>query len=307
MTKTALLFIDEYVVKIVYGNYLKCVKFNELKLPHNQKFFNQLFENHNVIMVDNVSLLPRDKFDDWISSIEEVEATTKFAEDFAGAEKKTEKKSVEKQPERKVSKATAAILEEAAEESNRMLFRSTAESTIIVDDFQTNEEIPGMPGVKKSLAIFPWRAIDLSNFSAESLNKSKYIKRLIREGVLIPCTPQEARAMEEDYDKRLKEDNDARLDSVAPILNERVEDYVVSQTGKTGNINTMHDAEVIEISDTNERNTSSQPSLTDLMRMAGAVDDGPPIEEAPLPKRQLAQRPAIPQSGVKAKGINRKE
>jgi len=307
MSKTALLFIDSQVVKVVYGNILKCVKFSDLDLPHNQKFFETIFDGHSVFMVKDVGELNRESFDVWLDSQREETSDIEIAP--AKAEKAKVQPSgkatetVKKIDKSKISRAAAAIIEEAEQDSNRMLFRSTAETVITVDDLLTSQDIPGMPGVKQSLSIFPYRAVDLGAIPPENLKRSAGIKKLIREGTLIPCTPAEARSLQEDHDRKTREYNDAPLDSISPILKERVEDFVVGLGAIGDSMDTHgHDAETINIEPMS--NESGDYSIDALMKLAGASEDSG-VEEI-APKRQLAARPQPSMnSPVKAKGINR--
>lgn len=296
MIKKALLFIDNQIVKIAYGeNMLKCVKFSEINQSHNKKFFDWLFESYSVFIVQEIHELNKESFSVLLDSAQEGLKLEK------SAPKKEQRKE---QP--KISRETAKIIEEASAESNRMLFRSMAEATIIVDDCLTGNDIPGMPGEKQALAIFPYRAIDLASIPQENLKKSNYLKKLIREGTIVPCTIAEAKSMHEEYERRIKEENDARLDSVAPILKERVEDFVVGRGSNNDIMSTHgHEAESIDVSSNQgATNESGEYSLEHLMKLAGA--DQEDAEAAPVAKRPLASRPApVVNSPVKAKGISR--
>ncbi len=300
MNKTALLFIDNKTVKVVYGNTLRCVKFSEINEPHNQKFFTTIFDSYSVFMVKDVGELNRESFAIFMDSQQDDEQPEAPAIEKVATKIVKEVKPVAP-PKSKVSRAAQAIIEEAEQDSNRMLFRSTAETVITVDDLLTSQDLPGMPGMKQALSIFPYRAVDLASIPPENLKKSNYIKKLIREGTLIPCTSAEAKSIEEEHDRKTREDNDARLDSISPILKERVEDFVVGRGNVGDSMNTHgHDAETIEVSaPTNE---SGDYSIDALMRLAG--DGTPNVEELPV-KRQLAARPQPTQISSKAKGISR--
>lgn len=285
-TKTALLFVDDEVVKIAFGITLKCVKFSDLKLPHNAKFFEQIFSTHTVVVVDKISKLTLDAFDEFISKTAIVEEEVPVASVPAPATAQSKRQ-----------RSAPEILAAAAEDSGRMLFRSTDETTIIVDDLPTGEDLPNMPGIKKTLAIPPLRAIDLAGLPEESVKKSQILKRLIRDRKLVPCTPAEAKELQERFEEKTRKDNDDRLQHSAPILNESVENFVVNR-GSTG---PMHDAETVEVSaGAGEAEESGELTMEQLMRAVGA-DEAEAEPEQPAQKRQLAPRPAPENHGMKAK------
>lgn len=295
MEKAAILFVDGETIKIVIGKTLKCMHFSELSATHNIKFIEQLFGQAKVVSIDKVSPLDKNAFDTFVSK-------------FQSAVSTPEKASVPP-PVSPSKKSAATIREDAEEESIASFFRSLEETTIIVDDLPTGEDLPNLPGVKRMLAIHPNKAVNLSALPQEAIKNSAILKRLIREGKLIPCTRAEALAIESDYERKVREDNDARLDHMAPILTERAADYAagLSSSGKL-DID-AHDAETIDLTeDVSAPESDNEMSLTDIMQLA--EDDSRTIfvaaePAAPTPKRALAPRPKANTSGIKAKGIGR--
>jgi len=312
-TKTALMFVDDRTIKIVIEDSLKCIKFEDLKAPHNIRYIEQLFSKCHVLVVDKASDLTKEDFAIWVSKLE------------GEAPKEVEPKVQEKVEERaapivKAKRSVPEILSEAEDESERLLYRSTDETTMTIDDLPTGEVMVIGTNPKtgesvtteKTLAIHPYKAIDLSRLPEENVKNSKILRRLIREGTLVPCTRKEAIEMERAYDEKMRQDNDARLDAASPLIDGSVESFVINNTSSGSRFS--RDAESIEIIDDSPLdNRKGEMSLTDLMRMSGAGDEEMPDVEPlapegmPLPKRQLAARPATEITGIKPKGsINRR-
>lgn len=289
-TKTALLYVDDDCVKIVVGESLKIIKFNALKADHNIQLLEKLFSNCTVFTIKDLVELSKDSFVRHIGEKMEKVEEKPLAKTAAIVAVPDQKRSV------------PAILAEAEEESDRMLFRSTDETTIVVDDLPTGDDLPNMPGVKRTLAVVPYKAIDLSSLPEESVRNSKQLKRLIREGTLVPCTRAEAIAMQSDFDNKMRSDQDARIDTASPIISESAADFVAKTSGSGKFDMNAHDAKPIDIID----DGGEEGEMEKLMRMAGASDDEPP-PDLPLPKKKSNYIPSQGSTGIKAKGINRSE
>lgn len=321
--KTALMFVDETIIKIVIGDSLKCIKFEDIQASHNIKYIEQLFTKCHVLIVDKASELSKDDFTNWVAALVAVPVKATIADRVTTADK-VEAKPAPKQidPQHQTKRSAADILNEADDESEKYLYRSTDETTMTIDDLPTGEVMVIGTNPKtgeavtteKTLAIHPYKAIDLSRLPVENIKKSAILRRLIREGVLVPCSRKEALDMERRYDEKTRQDNDARLDAAAPLIDGSVESFVINNGG-VANMFNSHDAETMDIVDDSPLDArKGEMSLTDLMKMSGAGDDEMPDvetiqdDDVPIaPKRQLAARPAVEKTGIKPKGsINRR-
>jgi hypothetical protein len=283
--KTALLFIEEETLKVAYGQTLKFIPFKDLKLSHNVKFFEQLFQQANVVIVDKVVPFSREEFDTWSADAQVEIAPAKVPEPV---------KEPVKPKEPVTTKAMAEIVNDA-QDDQRILFRSLDETTIVIDDLLSTENIPNMPGVKKSIAVFPERAVDLTQIPMENLKKSTCLKRLIREGKLIPCTPAEAAELEAIYQK--KEKISAKVTGLPKVLEGSVDDFL-SKTGKAGV--SGHDGETINVTDEEEAPVTK---VTEVEGVTLSPDSG----KEERTKVQLAQRPKPTNINMEPRGIKRKE
>ena len=117
-----------------------------------------------------------------------------------------------------------------------MLYMSTAASHIIVEDLPVGEDIRGVPGSKRMLSIAPDKAVNLSLLDPDAVAKSQILKRLIKAGILVPCSPAAAdQAESESAQQALQEEKD-RLEQAAPLVPEGItaEEFAESQASRTG-------------------------------------------------------------------------
>lgn len=302
--KTALLFVDDGLVKIVIGNTLKTIKFSEVDAEHNQGFLDQLFSSAKVLVVDKASELTRESFDDFATDVQNPH----------GSEVKAEIQAAPKATEQRIQRQQAI----AAQDDGTMLFRSLDETTIIVDDFPTDEDIPDAPGAKKSLVIRPDKALNLANFDPERIKKSNYLKRLIREGRLVPCTPAEADRMEREHSAKLMEDDRARTDASSPIIPDGISAVDFARMQSTGSVPMNAPSVEISIDEPQPRikkggkpaiedmeDISSSMTMDQLMELVGSEDERP-VESQPIP-RPNRRAAGSGGTGPKMKAIARRD
>jgi len=306
MSKASLLIIDEGIVKVVVGNTLKVCKVSELNLPHNVRFFERLFSDSKVFSVDSLSEVSASDFAKFMN-----QSVDEAVQDEPDEEVEVPTERQQKQADlKKRAIARKRMIEDDSEApSELLLYRSTAASHIIVDDLPVGDTIRGLEGVKRMLSIAPNKAINLSVLDPEAVRKSVILRQLIREGILVPCTPKEAAEIEAAADAKARGEDMQRMDCLSPIIASdkpgSARQYAESlNSGKGSSFASMiqEDAEPYDVEDDAPRmsgaGNNGQMSLDDLMKLAGADDDGPSIEdnnvEEIMPRRQLAQRPAVP-------------
>ena len=313
MPKTALLFVDDEMIKVVIGTTLKYAKFSELTLDHNVRFFDRIFSdpNINVFIVDKASQLVRETFDAFVAKV-------------SAADKAEELDEVEEVEERPRSAPRAAPAARPAQkkqaqtqqQANGMrLYRSTSETHIIVEDLPVGEGVRG-ESVQRYLAIAPNKAINLSVLDPEAVNRSVILRQLINDGTLVPCTPREASDLETNSDAQMRADSQARLEQFSPII----EDFSSGSARKyaeavrSGRV-TMPDLPegdggAYDVTDDGPRRPSSGGEMTmdDMLKYVGADDGGPSIREEAIPsrpKRQLEARPQRAGAGEPARAFRR--
>ena len=293
--KKSLVVVDGDCIKVLFGNCVKAISFSEIGSPYNRAFFDRLFSEGKVCGIETVSVLGRNDLD-------------------AFAERVRSGKVLQPEPEPPAADSRPpAIAVEPDVPKSRPSFdpngpiwiRSNAKSTIIVDDLLTDDMIPGTEH-RKALVIMPDVATDVSRLDKERLRKSKIFRRYLENGTFSITTAAEALRMAEEYEERVREENDARLEQYAPILGEKAEKY--SDKVRTGQMSSKApgmEAESIEISSSDGPSSDALPnedpgSMSRLMEMM--AEEPPPVpegmpEQEPKekgpPARLIAARPQI--------------
>ena len=276
--KTALIFLDDGAIKIVYGNNIKCVRIPDIELSHNLKFFEQIFSSYQVLTVDQVAALGREQFVEWTRELKS-----------PGLAPQPDPESAPTAPAPRQQPQQPQLPAILAEGPQSILYRSTEETTLIIDDCLTDQEIPGVPGSRRALAVFPYKAIDLAALPKESVQNSLILKRLIRDGKLVPCTSAEAAQIEVEHAR--EETQQRRVEQKElKILDRSVEDFMDGESSEPGDEDV---AKTIKVNaDDRGMEIKSEYNIDELMRMVGAVDDEkdlkPPVQRAPRPDRSRA-------------------
>lgn len=299
------------MVRVVIGTTIKPCKISELNLPHNVRFFERLFTDYKVFAIEGVSEVTKESFDAFIDERSSTDAEEPIEEDEE-PEEEAPKAPAKHDNLRRKAAARRQTSVQSDQETSLPLYRSTAATHIIVDDLPVGEGVRG-ENVKRMLSIAPNKAVNLATLDPEAVKRSVILRQLIRDGILVPCTPSEASEMDAETEARTLREERLRTDSVSPIIADdkpgsalRYAESMRSNASGT-NYRTMlqDDPETIEISGDEPSpryRESEQLSLNDLMRLAGAHDDGPPIEDPgvqPLPRqrRQLDQRGTVDKDG----------
>lgn len=306
MKKNALIIFDEEEVKIVFGTMMKCFKIDDLK--KNSGFIDRLFSETTVFVLEKVSKIDKETFLAGIQSKNEPEPQE---DEFFKQDE--EDLNQEEEPNQAVKKPRSVVAElprkKPPQKDYGFFVKSTAKSSIIIDDLLTADEIPDAPGVRKAVAIPYGLAVDLSMMPTEELNKSKILKRLLENGTLIRVHSSEAARLQQEYEKKRK-DNDA----AGSIILDRPVSQLINGGMNEDVIEVEADPEEEEVSTVRRSNKASSVNLTDLldttaytleeianMRNSSDVDD---VEEEPE-QRKLPTRTRNPFAGVEPKGMRR--
>lgn len=293
----AVLFIDNDTVSVVLGKLLKQVKIQELSATHNAEFFNTLFSEHMVVIVDAVRPISRDEFYMSFDGVEPTETEKTVASEPVAAE-----------PEPKI-KMRLQVPQAAPQEETRdgsIWIRHTQPAIIIVDDLFTSAEIRGAPGSRMSLAIPPNRAVDLSALDKDDVKKSVFLRKLLANGTLFQITPSEARKLEGRFwaaENKKKELDDKHLEKLLIPAGRSAADYAenpdadgteidLTNEVETDNpetefddlLKTMKKARVapVQEEEVEVRETARGATLAEQVRMAESMPEAP--------KRKLAER-----------------
>lgn len=219
--KSSILFVEGGVIKVVAGNVLKTVRFEDVSLPHNKKFFDLLFADTTVLFVEKATPLSMEQFFEFVGErpVQPAQDATPARASLPAAMVSRPSPVIQQKTTKLASPQTPSIPDSGA------WVRSTIETFLVVDDLFTGEEIPGrapgLPSIKKALSIPPGRPIDLSRLDPEVVRKSSILRDLLRNGWLVKCTASEARAYEVAWQKkqaREAEENDRLSGLDTPII-----------------------------------------------------------------------------------------
>jgi hypothetical protein len=280
MGKNAVVFIDdpEQTVKVAIGNTLKVVKYSDLQLEHNKRFFERLFAEADVYVVDKVSPLPKEKFEQFIEGIQSGEVGPQAEAEAEVEAPQVRKPVTQRAPQRQVP----------APAQRSSYLRSAAKTHIIIDDLYVGEGIRGDKTLKRALAIAPNTAINLALLDKEAVENSVILQQLMRDNILVPCTPVEAAKLQQLADQKAEEDSKTTLEIVSDGTSGSAERY--AEGVRRGAVS-VDDVEEIKIEDDGKEpediTSTGQLTMDQMLRMTGAADDG----QSPAPRRQLESRP----------------
>jgi hypothetical protein len=274
MKKNALIFIDGQVVKIVFGNSLKVIPPQDITLSHNVSFLDKLFAEHRVLYVDRAGEMSLADFVDGVAAKlgQKDEPQPKLPPSALVGPQRQAKPLP--QPRREQPEAGQWI-------------KSNAKTIIIIDDLMTNEELA--PGIKKALSMPPGRAICLGSLDADKVAASQTLRRLIQNGTLSFTDPEEAVRLESEHEERVRDENDARLEQYAPIIEGSAR--AAAERGMSSTVS-GHDAPMVDITDDqpSRPNPEDSGTMSDLMSM---IEDGAGITAAGLPEEPVAPSPRL--------------
>jgi len=300
MTK-ALIFLDGPTCKVVFGNALKCFKVSDSSKPEIEKFLSKIFSNYDVRVATATVKTDKDSFLEAIGRASG--ATTIPSSAVANAPIMQPPPQQQRQARRAPPQphpSQAPALAKAPDFANINWLKSNAAVTICIDELQTNEEVRPGTGIKKSFIISPGCPANLAGIDPQKVRQSMTLANLLRNGTLVPISQAEAFHLQNEHDKQVQEENDARLEAESPI----VDRHDVMENG----MNTQgHDAPAIDL--TNEADAltqggmyanEGQGTMTELMgqiyeQETASSEDAEIVEITDIETATLAQqRPAKP-------------
>ena len=237
MKKKALFFIDEGVVKIVFGNFVKIVRAEDGDNPQTQEFLKKLFTDYAVLFVQELSEASKEDFDEFLARAKQrgVIPTPKGQGEQATAPvPRAQVAPAPRAPKSSLPPVSPPDEPEPETMTSDLTWVKTRNGTcIIVDDLFTDADVRGMTGIKQALSVPAGRAINLAMLNPESLKKSIILRKLLSSGTLVLVDAAEAARMQADYDRKATEEESARMDIQSPLV-DRNSDEVVDRTTVVG-------------------------------------------------------------------------
>lgn len=209
--KTTLLYVEGDQVKIVFGNKLKCIPFDEIRLDYNQEFLDAIFCNTTVVKVDKIALLSKDQLGAMVG-----ERAPK-APDSANGESDSPKKAIVARTSDPITSTEKPPLPGGLMPQSGggdVYIVSTSEVTIIVDDLYTrNKIVRGGAQVPEAVSLLPGKPVNLSNLDQKSVKESNILRRMLRNGTVKQVGFDEAM----EYNKAFEAQASASMFSVHDI------------------------------------------------------------------------------------------
>jgi hypothetical protein len=314
--KTAVVFLDveNQIINVVLGKLLKQVKVSDVGVDHNVDFFNTLFSEHKVVLVDQASVVTKDEFFSSIGGQSETERMMATSEDDVEAPIIESRAAVKTLPKSAVVQTPRPQATVASNYSEGIWLRSNAKAIIIIDDIYNPEQagLARLGGERMSVSLHPDRALDISALDKEQVKKSRILRKLLSNGTLSECTSREAQAIEDKYwakenQKRKLEDKD--LDKMLIPDGVSAEDYAsgvrTDDEITTVNIDAREDVEpetdYDDLLKTMRKNREEPAEVETKMTLAQQLAMAEEAETAP--RRQLVRERAPVDPTQTAKGL----
>lgn len=283
--KPALLVLERESIRVIYGSSMKIIKTAEASLPHNVAFFDKLFAENRVLAIEKVKEMGKDQLFGFLS--QRPAAQPQPAATPPSTFQQPAPAQYQQQPQQR-----PADLNDGS-----FWVKSSAKTTIIIDDLFTNAEIPNAPGCRQALSVSPERPVNLANYNPEDVNRSGILRRLLTIGTLVRISSNEANHMHATADTKA-DGGGNEVDRYAPLIPEGM-GAAAYAAGYRG----AHDeATVVDITSDFKTSHGDQTSLYGSNEDSGSMEglmqyitQPPPIEQAAAeePRKQLASRPQV--------------
>lgn len=269
--KNTLLFVDDEQVKIIFGSKLKCIKFADLLLDHNQKFLDHIFYSTNVVRVDKVARLDRDSFNKFVGQIPEVLGGQEPQEAQGAQEPKGPEGapldrapavSDPMTPRPKTSQITQSVDGMMPQDGGDVYIVSNDDRmTIMLDDVFTGTSImrDGVE-VHQTVALLPNKPVNLATVDQKSLKASKILPRMVKNGTVRQVSYDEAMDLVAKYEEQASNIISAHDSPGVSILDDSSPGSArrMAQGISEGSVQAAAEAETIEVS---SRNTSDSVNM----------------------------------------------
>ena len=212
MTK-ALIFLDGNTCKIVFGNAIKCFPVSSYSNPEIDKFLDKIFSSYDVRVATSTSKTDKEAF---VSAIERASSGTQVQSRISQSKPTSTHVPAPTQQQRK-----QAATFQAPDYSNINWVKSNAATTLVIDDLLTNEEVRPGTGIKKAFVISPDSPSSLAGIDQQSIRQSKILASLLRNGTLVPISQSEAFNLQNEYDVKIRQQQDDILDAASPIIDRK--------------------------------------------------------------------------------------
>ena len=287
----ALIFLDGETCKVVFGTVLKCFPVSDHAKPEIDKFLDKIFSTYDVRVATATAKTDKTAF---LSALGRASGSQNI-EAPSSAISKT------RPPQTMVSQLKQQTSAQAPDFTSINWLKSVAATTIVIDDLLTNEEVRPGTGIRKAFVISPGLPSNLMGIDQQVIRQSRILANLLRNGTLVPVSQSEAFRMQNEYDAKMREEQDGILDDASPIVDRRsvIENGMNTSGHDVPPLDLTNEADLMPSSDSlpNE----GQGTMTELLEQMASEEPEPQAEiveisggdePAAVPQR-IAEREAI--------------
>jgi hypothetical protein len=287
----ALIFLDGETCKVVFGNVLKCFPISDHSKPDIEKFLEKIFSTYDVRVATSTAKTDKEAF---VSAIQKASGSQMVpAQAPASMIAKSKPMSSPMVEQAKQQKSSAI---QAPDFANLNWMRSTAATTIVIDDLLTNEEVRPGTGIRKAFVISPGLPSNLLGIDAQTVRQSRILANLLRNGTLVPISQAEAFRLQNEHDIKMKREEDADLDDTSPIVDRRsiMENGMGTGGHEAPPLDLTSEADLMPVK--GEMPNEGYGTMSELMEQIYAPPGDAPPEEAEAEVVELNEQGDVSQS-----------
>lgn len=211
--RKALLFVENETIKIVFGSSLKCIKLSDVSSPVNVEFFRKLFAAATVCVISGLDSIDYQKFINQFPAAQAQAPSQPQQSALAQPQRKAAPPPLPKAPPLPPRQASATPAPAAKQKTT--FIKSNAKNIIMIDDLPTG--LVDHRGGKEVLTIYPGGAVNVANLDPQALRGSMILKKLLQNGTLAPCTPDEALQLNDAVFAKQQEFDDLALKQMTTV------------------------------------------------------------------------------------------
>lgn len=199
-----LFVIDGDMLKVVYGNRLKCIPFGEMLESHNASFLNKLASTSRILCVDKAVVLSPDDLEAYVNALYK-RAPTQVARQMPVVDQSMPDDARPVRASRSedpVQHSSQPMPNENRSNAKPTWLVSLAKATIIVDDVTDGVIQRGGVSRDKNLVLEPGKPVNLSRLDSQQISDSYTINQCLSNGTFKLIDKARAMAMLREHEER---------------------------------------------------------------------------------------------------------
>jgi hypothetical protein len=291
----ALIFLDGETCKVVFGTVLKCFPMSDHAKPEIDKFLDKIFSTYDVRVATSTAKTDKAAF----------VAALGRASGSQAVETPSSVVSKTRPTQTMVNQIKQPTSVQAPDFSNINWLKSVAATTIVIDDLLTNQEVRPGTGIRKAFVISPGMPSNLLGIDQQVIRQSRILANLLRNGTLIPISQAEAFRMQNEYDAKMREEQDDILDDASPIVDRRsvIENGMNTSGHDVPPLDLTNEIDLMPTNDSlpNE----GQGTMSELIEQMTSEEPEPQAEIVEISDE--AETPAVPQRVAERQAIRKQQ